>query len=520
MSRPCRRFTPLFCFGLIALAGCRETISSPSAPESGSRPLFAQGDGDVWTVNTLDDPGEGTCDDAHCTLREAIAAAAAGGSIVFASGLSGSIALATGHVEIAKSLTIDGGGRITLDAHLASRVVYVHDANVTLAGLRLTGGQPKLGDAGGQSGAGVLVSDATVTLDSVRLDFNDALFAGGGIYVEAGATATIENSHFDFNFGSPGGAIANDGTITLVRSTLFSNDTGSESGQLHNRGVLTVVASTIGGSFQTGIFNTAPATAVVDRSTIAGNVEPGPSTQGAGIHNLGTLDLRSSTVADNIAPAGVGGIYNGGTLRVRNSIVARNNGNPECGGPIPVISLGHNVTTSGGGCAFAAAGDVTVTLAQVSTDVLASAAGDNGGPTPTIALLESGLAVDAGSCTGETTDQRGFARPADNPLIANATDGCDIGAFEVQLTPAQQITSLSNQVAALSLPSGTATSLRSKLKSMAAYLEAGDTANACSTITAFINEVRAQAGKKKISASDANALISQATELKTALGCP
>ena len=74
MSRHYRRFAPLFCFGLIALAGCRETISPPTDPESGSRPLFAQGDGDVWTVNTLDDPGDGTCDDAHCTLREAIAA--------------------------------------------------------------------------------------------------------------------------------------------------------------------------------------------------------------------------------------------------------------------------------------------------------------------------------------------------------------------------------------------------------------------------------------------------------------
>lgn len=99
---------------------------------------------------------------------------------------------------------------------------------------------------------------------------------------------------------------SHDGTLTLVRSTLRGNETGSESGQLHNRGMLTVFGSTIGGSCQTGIFNTAPATAVVDRSTIVGNVEPSPS-QGAGIHNLGTLDLGSSTVAANIPPAGIGG---------------------------------------------------------------------------------------------------------------------------------------------------------------------------------------------------------------------
>ena len=63
---------------------------------------------------------------------------------------------------------------------------------------------------------------------------------------------------------------------------------------------------------------------------------------------------------------------------------------------------------------------------------------NNGGPTPTIALLTGSPAIDKGSSsTGFellTTDQRGFgfARARDNVVIANAAggDGTDIGAFE------------------------------------------------------------------------------------------
>ena len=40
--------------------------------------------------------------------------------------------------------------------------------------------------------------------------------------------------------------------------------------------------------------------------------------------------------------------------------------------------------------------------------------------------------MDAGYCPGETADQRGFASPVDDPLMPNALDACDIGAYELQ----------------------------------------------------------------------------------------
>jgi hypothetical protein len=58
---------------------------------------------------------------------------------------------------------------------------------------------------------------------------------------------------------------------------------------------------------------------------------------------------------------------------------------------------------------------------------------DNGGPTPTMALLLTSPAIDQGTNFGINTDQRGQLRPNDYLNIPNALggDGSDIGAFEL-----------------------------------------------------------------------------------------
>ena len=59
---------------------------------------------------------------------------------------------------------------------------------------------------------------------------------------------------------------------------------------------------------------------------------------------------------------------------------------------------------------------------------------NNGGPTPTMALLSgSSPALDAGISGGLTFDQRGWVRPFDHPAITNVLggDGSDIGAYEL-----------------------------------------------------------------------------------------
>ena len=64
----------------------------------------------------------------------------------------------------------------------------------------------------------------------------------------------------------------------------------------------------------------------------------------------------------------------------------------------------------------------------------------NGGLTQTRKPAQTSPAIDKGSASGLTTDQRGaaFARTFDVPSIANAGDGTDIGAVELQATEAPQ----------------------------------------------------------------------------------
>ena len=57
---------------------------------------------------------------------------------------------------------------------------------------------------------------------------------------------------------------------------------------------------------------------------------------------------------------------------------------------------------------------------------------NNGGPTPTMALLSGSPAIDRGVNNGLMTDQRGAPRPFDFAALTNASggDASDIGAFE------------------------------------------------------------------------------------------
>jgi len=455
MSRPtmprARLRVPLL---LAALAGCQD----PTDPPPGMQPRSSQGTLATWTVNSLADPGDGTCDDTECTLREAIDAAGSGDHIGFG-GLQGEIKLTDGALRIHyKMLTIDGAGRITIDAQQNSGVLHVYgilgpSTSASLVGLTFSNGSTSL------SGGGIYVAGATLTLDAVTLSNNasggqggglnvegesafpsqvtirnsfivdnDAAEGGGGIFVGEGSSLTLTSSSIAGNGAgdelddSGGGVYVDQGaSVTLINSTVDSNRTVGNSGGVFNWGTLSVAGTTISGNTY-GIAN--PGAATVEQSTISGN-------SNGGIASSGTLVLRNSTVTRN---GSNGGLFVGGpdaTITVANSIIAGNLAFSDCGGTSggAYVSLGYNVTS---GCGFSAAGDVDVARAQVFTEVLEPELEDHGGPTRTHALIARSRAADAGYCPGETTDQRGFARPVDDPVMPNTLDACDIGAYELQ----------------------------------------------------------------------------------------
>jgi len=90
--------------------------------------------------------------------------------------------------------------------------------------------------------------------------------------------------------------------------------------------------------------------------------------------------------------------------------------------------------------------------------------------------------------------------------------------FQVPSSTTDQIEGLIALVESFGLPRGPENSLITKLEAALSALAAGDTATACSSVTSFINETRAQSDKK-LTAEQANQLIDVANQIKTDLGC-
>jgi len=180
---------------------------------------------------------------------------------------------------------------------------------------------------------------------------------------------------------------------------------------------------------------------------------PGGGEAGAGgaiFNSAGTIVLTNCTITKNRAFGGTfGGLYGtnfghglgggislwpSGTVFLFNTIVADNtgakagtNGIVASDGSGSVLSLGHNLVGTTSGFSNFVASDLLNVSPQLGP------LQDNGGTTPTHALLASSPAIDAGAPTVQTLDQRGQPRSIDNPAVPNqlGSDGTDIGAVEV-----------------------------------------------------------------------------------------
>ena len=98
----------------------------------------------------------------------------------------------------------------------------------------------------------------------------------------------------------------------------------------------------------------------------------------------------------------------------------------DCDGSI--TSEGYNLIEFITGCSVT--GDTTGNI--IGVDPMLGPLADNGGPTLTMEPLPGSPAIDAGSCSDQTRDQRGLPRPVDDPGAPNVDDGCDVGAVEKQ----------------------------------------------------------------------------------------
>jgi hypothetical protein len=310
------------------------------------------------------------------TIGHAISLASSGDSIMVAA------ATYTENLSIGFSLKVIGSGAMTtiIDGGAAGTVVTISGVftHVTLSKLTVRNGLAPLG--GGVYNAGTLnVNDCAISSNS----------AMGGMS------------------GDSGGGIYNLGTLTVNNTTLSGN--------------VAAFSSSLGG----GIYSSGPLT--INNSTLSNNSSRGgrghPGSGGA-IYSRAAATISSSTIGGNYAISGAGvATPDGGTTVLQNTILA-NVGN--CFGH--VTSNGYNLSNDIT-CHFTNTGDLN------NTDPKLGPLQNNGGPTPTQALLSGSPAIDAGNPNGCTdgqghllkTDQRGKPRHDKED-----TGGCDMGAYERQ----------------------------------------------------------------------------------------
>jgi hypothetical protein len=315
-------------------------------------------------------------------------------------------------------LSTDGNNRVFSIVSKGTPTVDISDLTV------------RDGFEGDADGGGIYASATDLTLTNVHVLNNEANDVGGGIYNNFGTLTLIDSVVSDNLATQKGGGIYHNGdsksgvTLTITDSTISDNIAQKGAGLLNSSGGVQITGSTFSGndaSQQGGaLLNTGESMFIVN-STISGNTAG--DNGGAGIFNRAPVNVTNVTITGNTASGGGDGINNDNDAQVKNTIIA-GNGDNNCGGSMPVTSLGHNLEEADT-CNLTSLGD------QPDTEPALGVLADNGGPTLTHALLRASPAIDAtGNADCPLNDQRGVARPQDGDDDGSAV--CDIGAFELE----------------------------------------------------------------------------------------
>lgn len=359
----------------------------------------------VFTVTKFDDTADGVCD-ADCSLREAIIAAnnTPGADTIIVPAGTYTLTITKTITDTASDGDLDITDSLTIMGPDGGQAVIV--------------GGPGWNDRVLHIGFGAVASISNVTVQNGN---NNAAPGGGGILNVGSLTLdsviVMSNTTTGFNFG---GGIANLDTLTLMDSTVSGNAAGGSGGGVYNVGSLTVINSTLSGNAAAesggGIYNDSFSSVTLNNVTLTGNV----------------ADEDDNDTGDG------GGIFNDGQASVKNTLVAGNVDRstlkqPDCKGALNAPS--HTVVGDGTGCGIS--DGVNGNRVGDALNPIEPSLGplqDNGGRTPTHALLPGSPAIDAGNPAApgsvseacEAADQRGMTRPQG--------PACDIGAYEVPAT--------------------------------------------------------------------------------------
>ncbi len=392
---------------LSTLTLTNSAINNSTAPNGGAIALNGWGSSDPGgTLIVTDSSFSG-----NSSTAGAIPGGGNGGGALYITG--GSTATVSGST-FSNNSSVNGGG------------IHILGANLTVSDTTFSGNVANNSAGGGGGGAiyvdGTKNHSGTIDISNSTFSNNQSNQLGGAIFSfpEGTGSTLIDQSLFDGNSATgsgQGGAIyhqsaTKNGPLSINTSTFMNNNAHATDGSASSGGALWLLD--------------APVT--ITNSTFDGNdattpipLEPDDWQRGFGgaIRTSNNTTIVNSTIVNNTAGF-VGGAI-AGPATVRNTIIANNDGdNPwdiqeNCTDEL--TNSGNNIQfpqkTTGNFNDYECFGSQTAVNPQVGT------IGDFGGPTPTVPLLASSPAINAGN-NCPTTDQRGFAR----------NGVCDIGAYE------------------------------------------------------------------------------------------
>jgi len=280
-------------------------------------------------------------------------------------------------ITVTKSLTFigqtttinaqDGGTAVTINGSPTVQMqnfIIQNGSSAEGAGIHLNGGDLTLlnvtlsgNDATNQGGALYVASGSSITLNDVTMNLNTAVNVGGAIYNNGSLTAT--NLTVTDSTATNGAGLYNNNTALINDGTFQRNTAVQNGGAIYNAlaGDLTLEISGISNndaSNGAGVANVG-SLQLVDTNIGSGNEATGV---GGGLHNSGQATLTRSTIVQNTGVT-AGGIYNTGTLNATNSTLSRNtsdngaglynqNGSATLNNVTIHLSIGISLSANGG----------------------------------------------------------------------------------------------------------------------------------------------------------------------------
>lgn len=401
----------------------------------------------------------------------------------------------SGHFDISQSVEIVGPGSnwITFDGLNQSRhfkIDRIGNGSVELSGLSLINGRPT--QDFNQTGGSILqdqFGNVDLALRDMVITDSSTNVSGGAVFFNGLGTLTVTDSIFRANSSEDvGGAVyvsTTFGALEVDRTSFIGNKAFNSGGAIYSRGEGLISNSLFAenrAANNGGAFRNFDEPFIVSNTTIFDNStgEIGNTTQdknGGAVHTR-NLQLYHVTITENRArsyntgQAYGGGIRAEGLVEIHNSILAGNQflklgsgaaqdadisvhagreGEDNRGGLLSRYSIyeadprdrpAHLTGDFDFGTGATNQKDVSIDELFVLDPDDKPQLADYGGPVPTIALLPSGRAVDAGSASSKPsgisgmrlTDARGepLHDVPDVPEVPGSDSIVDIGAFEVQ----------------------------------------------------------------------------------------